>query len=140
RRPARPERLGDVLPPLRALEVGDPPRRELLLRGADDRPVDLVPRPRRQRRDLALEPVHHRLPSRSEPTLGRPVAPPFAPAASARCSSWTIAPLRKRYVRRCASKMGSRRRIHSSSIAACSFSSSPLCCRIARSSPSCVAS
>src|SRR5205823_2902328 len=73
-----------------------------------------------------------RLPIPSEPES------PSSPAADS-SSFAVIEPSVNRYLRSCASRRASRRRNHSSAIAACSFSSSRLCSRMARSSSSSLA-
>ena len=79
--------------------------------------------------------VDRRLPM---PRLPSPLGPPL-PRRRRRASSMVasipvIGPAVNRNVLRCCDKVGSLRRSHSSAIAACSFSSSRLCSRMARSS------
>ena len=75
-----------------------------------------------------------RLPMPRLPSLLGPPSSASAPPSSIVASMPVIGPSVNRNVLRCCDKVGSLRRSHSSAIAACSFSSSRLCSRMARSS------
>ena len=81
---------------------------------------------------LAL--LDRRLPMPRLPSLLGPPSSASPPPSSMVASMPVIGPSVNRKVLRCCDKVGSLRRSHSSAIAACSFSSSRLCSRMARSS------
>src|SRR5215470_16962518 len=129
----------------RPLEVHELPASELQLEDAGGFRVDLLPRGRREGRELSLEVVHRlcpplRLPMPREPPPSPAPSPPPSPPPVLACSRAMSEPVVKRYSLRCASILASRRRYHSRTMAKCSFSSSRLWARISFRSGSLVAS
>src|SRR5262245_57226537 len=114
----------------RSLEVHELPAGQLQLEHAGGFRVDVLPRRRRDGRELALEIVHSpcppfRLPMQCDPP-SRSAPPPPSPPPVLACSRAMREPVEKMYSFRCASMVVSRRRYHSRSMAKCYFSSSRL--------------
>src|SRR5215510_334103 len=119
----------------RPLEVHELSASELQLEDTGGFRIDLLPRRRRDGRELSLEVVHRlcpplRLPMPREPPPSPASSPPPSAPLVFACSRAMSEPVVKRYSLRCASIVASRRRYHSRSMAKCSFSSSRLWARI----------
>src|SRR5439155_5141651 len=128
-------------PAQRPAEIDDAARRQQRTQGALGLLFDLGPARRRDRRLLAEQMVHfftcRRLPIARLPSDSAAAgsSPPPSTTASISVTGASV----NRYVRKCSASLASRRRSHSSTMEACSFSSSRLCSRMARSSESTVA-
>jgi hypothetical protein len=139
-----PEIDRGVLPAERALEVDETPRGEVQMQDVARLLLDARPAAFTDRRELAVQTDHpasasaaRRLPMRRLPfplELRREL--PLALSSS----SFAIGPSENKNRRRNSSNFASWRRIHSSTMHACSFSSSRLCARTAASSASSLAS